>query len=362
VGVPLLTAVWMLGAPAWGETPCPDLSAALDATERSLTDDDRFRARTSMDEVERAFGCGEVPQSHQIARYWAADGALAWLAGERSAAEDAFLAISDLGGVPHSAVLPADARAAYEALPRALPIDGTLSFEPYLGDHRVWIDGRPAAEPFSVPEGFHLIQVGRARSDVRFGRVLLVIGGGTTVVATGLQPARIGLESESTVALTTGSGPDPITVHATLDLGLAAAFGKAIQAGPIEEPATKLMLPAELGLRIRWGGGWAELGGGAAPLVQGQYAFQTDHGPEGTGARVGGHIAGGATAASWKGGALSAGGLAGLAFPGRLPLAALVRLDQRDLGLGGQLRLGVDLATDGRFEPAVGLLFSAESR
>lgn len=338
-----LPALTLLFAAA--QATCPDAATLADEAVQALLEVDYEGATSGIEEAERGLLCGGFAPPETVARVWQIRGALAVFDGDE--AEAAAWIVPAAAAAP-DALEPALGPRVREAWEEAMTVvrGSTIIVEPDTTGRRVAVDGLEGPLPARVPAGRHLVQVG-VGEEVAFRRIVEVPEAIGVVVTTGLVPLP---DPEPTVDDEAGAASVGLHLGLGAGLGLGAKLtGQAEPGEPIPtEPAVKVSLPLEVGLRIEPGAVWLRVAAQAAPLIGGQLLYAASDGSEASlPALLGGYGAGGARV-----GDIRLGALVGARLPGRLsargvagfPLGERVALEAR---------LGVDLPTE-RAPEAVG--------
>lgn len=155
------------------DPPCGDPEALITEVEAAAFELRVEDAQSALAEVERSFECALVGPP-ELARFWNAEGALALLANDATAAARAFRAARNVGPPPD----PNYGKRALAAAQSAGPAEGigTLDLSPRPTVFGVRVDGVLGAVPAEVDAGDHLIQVVDG-SRVAFGSVVRVSAG-----------------------------------------------------------------------------------------------------------------------------------------------------------------------------------------
>ena len=154
--------------------------------------------------------------------------------------------------------------------------------------------------------------------------------------------------------------PKPKIADLHAAVGGAAAVGQKLtdpdDPGRIE-PAVKVFVPIELGVRLLSGPFWVRIAGVAAPMLNGQFLYSEKQELHTSRLSLGGHLAIGATAKEL----VHLGLAGGINWPGRLTTRVVVAVNLGEkLPLRLEARGGINLVTDRRIEPAflLGLVVS----
>lgn len=350
--------------------PCTlDRWQLLDEAEQAVVGADFDAGRQAMGELEASLSCGSVVDVELLGRMWLLEGALSVFAGDREAANDAFVAasrvtpgrwIEDLGG---------RLRSDYEAAIRS-PSDEPTRIRLDPGLPPGWtasLNGREAEFPADAPAGLHVVQVGPRADQVLLGRVILTQPGVPSVILVdpdALTPPPAPAVVDDTPA---PRAPDwderrgrrgPRTLAPWLAAGTLGALGKPLVTRSGSEPGVKVVLPLEAGLVANLSPqAWARAAVSAAPLLGGRFLWSDGDEVRGSALGLGGHLAGGLRA-----GQVEPGVLAGVSWPGRITLHGLLGIVPSDAPVRVELRLGAHLATEREPEPAAGLSLSLPVR
>lgn len=338
-----LLIAWL--AAAWA---CEDVEQQLGWATEGLIEADADEARSALDLAESGLGCGAVASPATLARFFLLDGATAALGGDRAATQDAFAAARRIDASVWVDALGARLREQHQAATGSGET-GRVDVEAVGWEVR-W-DGVVATFPADVPAGLHVVQV-VGDGEVAFGRVVWLEPGEELVVSSGLPPKQAAAPQDVVEVPARPSGGEPGPVALAFGVGVQGAFGDALsgeRAGgeAVTEPGTKLTVPIDVGVVVTAGPLFVRPALGIAPLVGGKFLYATDDGAGASGLALLGELAVGAAA-----GSVEAGGLVGVAWPGRIAARGLVGLPEVVGPLGPELRLGVDLGTAGRVQPA----------
>ena len=350
---------WILLIAAAASAACPDRAELIDKALDAVVSADLFGARNRLTELEGALACGVLATQDELVSMWLLEGALSTFSGDREGASDAFRAaavqrpswfIDDLG---------APLRADYDAA-CATPVSGTgtLVIEPVLAGWTLAVDGESAEFPVTVSAGLHVVQVGSSDDAVGFARVIHVSDGATVVIDTQLRPV-LPRDPVSTNPRVDGAPQPAVQPPSSLVLGWTASAGVGVAVGArLEdavgtEPALKVMIPLETGVRLRGEHGWLRAAVGAGPLLGGDFVYSQSGRAVVTPVSLGTHLAGG-----WRSTSLAAGAAVGIQWPERVGVRGIVALPLGQAPLELEARLGVNALAERAPEPAAELVLS----
>lgn len=341
---------------AWA---CDPLGPALAAAEASLLEVRLDDAAAALAGAEPSFACGAPTPPAELARYWILEGAVAALRGDAEGARDSFAAAVRADRRVWIESLGAELRAQRDAAASALAPNGTVTVRPEGLDVR--IDG-VTSPGGRMASGLHLVQVVEGEG-VAFGRIVFAQADHEQVLQTGLVPVEAPAPAPLAVVPTPDPDPDPRrsggpSAALVVAVGAGASFGEALSGRDadgalLEEPATKLVVPLELGGELTLGRGWVRAAADAAPLLGGRLLYGVDGEWTGLPFAFGGSVAGGLTV-----GRSHLGAAALVSLPGRLGGRAIVGYRLPDTPLRAELRAGANLAVSGALEPAAALVLS----
>lgn len=341
---PLLIA-WL--AAAWA---CEDVEQQLGWATEGLIEADAAEARSALDLAEAGLGCGPVASRATLARFFLLDGAIAALEGDAEGTTAAFAAARRIDASVWVDALGSRLKAQHAAA-TGTGETGVVDVEA-PGWEAHW-DGVPGVFPADVPAGLHVVQV-VGDDGVAFGRVVWVAPGESLVVSSGLGPRAVAAPPAAAEVPPRPGGDAPAPLAFAFGVGVQGAFGGELtgerDGDAVSEPATKLTVPLDVGVVVRAGPLWLRPTVGIAPLLGGKFLYAAEAGAGASGFAALAELAAGGSA-----GAVDAGGLVGIAWPGRIAARALVGLPGVVGPLGPELRLGADLGTAGRVEPAASL-------
>lgn len=348
--------------------PC-DLDQDVMTAYGALVEGDLEEAERALGSAEDALGCPARPSEPQsLGRFWLVEGALLVAAGDPSSS----LSFAAARRVAPALWLSALGEPTHRLWETALAETGTgmLAFDIELRRRRVSVDGR-AWGGEALPAGLHAIQLQEGDGRLCFGAMVYVGAGTATTVTTGLQPEPA--PEQVVLPPPVEELPRPIAPSVLLEGELAAgaslALGERLEApsggGTLHEPGIKLVFPLLVSGRLRRGGGWLQLEGGAGWLVAGPYlSVKADGHLHRTPVRLDVAVGGGSAV-----GSIDLGLLTGIQWPGRLSerLVASFELPASEgvltaepLSLG--VRAGFNLATDRPVEPGLEVLLGVRLR
>jgi hypothetical protein len=336
---------WWL-AIALGQT-CETVDGLVDRMRDAVLEADFAGANELRDRAEAGLRCGEPVTPEVLGRYWVVSGVLAWLDGDHDGARrrlDAGMALAPGAWDP---LYGEELTGVWSALEDPVG-EGTLVVSPALGEGwSLVVDGAPASTPLVVRPGLHVVQV-HAHGGVALGEIVLVPAGDTvrvshTLPAVAPQPAVVA------PPVAPGPAPSPAAVGASLVLGVGVdvAAGQRLTDADRAEPAGKVHVPVELGVVVEGGGLWFRSVAALGPMLGGSYLFANEQGEASSPVAVGGHVAAGPRL-----GDVRVGVSAGVQWPSRIPLRAVVSVPLGDSPLRVEARAGVNIATGDRVEGA----------
>jgi hypothetical protein len=350
--------------------PCDDPALLVHQAKSEVTAAEFASVEATIAKVEAAFACGSVANQAVLGELWLIEGAWLFYQEGADAAAPSFRAaaraepglwIDDLGDQVKAAYDEAVAQASDEIVTvSGHEIDGWL----------VAVDGLTVTLPADIEAGLHLLQVGDGIDDMRYAAFGDLPAGDFTLkhalgpwqppapIPTPL-PDPVPVPSPDPVVPDPEPVPQPKGEPKVVGLHLAAGFVALLgndalgtKGEVLYEPATKLLIPIEAGLRLQLTPGfWMRGAASAAPVLNGQFLY-TDEAKvlKGSFAGLGANGGLGGTA-----GPLDLGVLAGVSWPARLPFRGLLAINIANSGLRIEARGGVNVATGGRTEPAAGL-------
>jgi len=259
--------IYLLVALAWGQDTCPEYGPTLRRAQDNLLLMEDAAALAALDETERAFGCRLVTDDH-LAHYWLLRGARRHLAGDVTAAEAYFRSAASVDPEAWVVDLGPALRDAYDEAVASMPDTGEIDVVGVPDDYLVRVDGRTRSLPVSLAAGDHLVQVGPTPDDVAMHRMALIVSGQGSVIDAGL----VDDAAEPPEVDPTGVG-----VRAHVAAGMQATVGEAltrdVDGSSVTEPATKVLVPLELGLALTGTPWWVRAHLGVAPVVGGGLLF-----------------------------------------------------------------------------------------
>jgi hypothetical protein len=327
--------------------PCDfdnDVIAAYGAVVTADVDE----AQARLDDAEGHVACADDPAA--LGRFWLVEAAVLAARGD----PDAELSLAAARRVAPDLLLPAlsDSLHLRWSAARPEPGVGTLALDVPLGARTLSVDGaRWTGGP--VPAGLHALSVGEPGGEPLFGAIVYVGSGTSAAVATGLAPPPVAAPAPGPPAPPRRVGP--LSLPLALGVGASLAVGRAEFAAAdgllFSEPAGKWVVPIELSQGIGYRAGWARVEVGVGWLFAGPYlGVRADGSLHHTSTRLDLAVAGGGRAeVGWVGGS------AGVQWPGRLAGRALAGTRWGQLGWC-EARLGLNVGTDARLEPAAELL------
>jgi len=345
---------------------CPDHAAIIDTATQLVLTLRIDEATKVLKQAEQAMACGSAIQPEVLARFWIVEGATQSMGGDAEAARDAFAAAILADSEVWIDALGPQMRTVYDEAASDLTPVGLLDWTPT--DAWAAVDGVPVQSPATIAGGLRLVQIGASTDDIQFAQIIMVSVGTRQTLNSGvvIQP-KIELDSEPAAVEAVAEVPkemttSPIGIYASVGTGMAfgAPFDFDDRSGEtFEEPALKLVLPAQVGLCIRVDTGWVRGVIHGAPLLTGTYLFANVDGIGTSSLAYGGSLAGGPTL-----GPVDLGLSAGLQIPSRLTGRGIVAVGLGDLPLSVELNGGVNYVAGRGIEPAasLGMAFATNRR
>jgi hypothetical protein len=227
------------------------------------------------------------------------------------------------------------------------------------------VDGAEAMDPLTLEGGLHLVQVGRSAQEILWAKVVFVPG--SQRVTLGVPPFEMNepvaqprpdagtlVDTNVTPTVAPNRAASGVFAHAALGAGTALGNGLTLtsaEGDALTEPAVKLMVPVEGGLTLRLDTVWVRGALGAAPVLGGQLVFGGGEGAAAWPMSLYGHGTVGVSIDT-----LDFGVAGGVSLPGRLEARGVASTALGDTPLRGELRMGINIPTERRTEPAFGLL------
>lgn len=331
---------------------CPVRAEARALALEAIEEADKQASRERLDTLVRAYSCTDVATADEVAEMFLLEGALASYDKDAEVLAEAFQSaaavsenfwVSSLGPVLQDRFVTARA---------ALLDSGEIAFDPEPTGYVVFVDGRERTRfPVQVNEGLHLIQIGRSDREILFAHVVSLNARSQVVVNHDLSPA-----GTAVVPIEEPRPDTPSSLALHVGVGVGVGFGEALAgataAGDKEEPASKIVVPLELGVMGTAQSFWWRGAASVAPVLGGSLLYASDGVGHGSKVVGGGHVAGGLLL-----GRAHFGVLTGPSWPGRWQGRAVV---------GGQVvgplrlegRLGVNAVTARAVEPALEVMIA----
>lgn len=295
--------------------------------------------------AEVALACGEVVAPEVLGKLWVVSGVLAWFDGRTDEARRLLVAGQALAPGAWDPRFGQELTGVWSEIEPSSG-EGIILLRPELGEGwQVAVDG--GADARTVPAGLHLFQVHDAGA-VQFGKVVYVPPGETVALSHTLPsvpPSKRVIEAPLPGAPTPSEGA--VAASLSVGVGVDLAGGSRLDSEGFTEPSGKLSVPVELGVRVEGGGLWFRSAAAMGPLVGGSYLYASDGVASRSVLGVGGHVAGGLQV-----GAIDLGLLAGVQWPSRIPVRAVVGLPLGEAPLRLEARAGLNIATGSRVEGA----------
>jgi len=331
-GVPVI--LWLslaLGA------ECPSVSAASESARQLLVEEANIEgAEVRLLDAEAGLGCGTPLSATEVAWYWVVRGAVEVSTGQEVEGLARLHAARRVAPGVWEPTLGDVLREQWTNVGDG--VDGAITAVPMISP--VNVDGTEAALPASVAPGLHLVQV-VADGEVRWGAEVFVPEG--EVLTLDFADVTLPIVAAPVEVDTSPPAQRPVAAH--LGVGAGLALGPPFDPGSEEIPGernVKPLLPVEAGLMLVHEALRVRAAGRATLLLNGRYVYADDAG-EAAWSRftIGGHLAviGGRTH--------GAGGLVGLALPGRLNVHGIYRYAPADWW-SLEVRPGVNVLTGGR--------------
>lgn len=351
---------------------CEDFSEAVDWALQNLMEIKTAEARTALDAAEDALACNPSLGPETLARFFIVDGAAAVFEGDPDSAALSFVAAHRLDANVWLDVLGPKIRQEYDAAQDRFDPVSDLTVQAAPG-WTVWLDGGVLNGRAQVHAGLHVVQI-VAGEWTSYGRVVYINPGQNETLVPDLPvvpdtptPPATDPSERDAIARTTprpsrpSSEPPAARPWAlTLDGAVSANLGQALEATladgtQLAEPANKLTIPVQAGVRFRTGSWWMHPRLGVAPLVGGQFLFGTQDGARGVPYALLLSAAAGAQV-----GQIDVGGQLVMTDPSRLGARMVGGTGLGQTPLTAELRAGLDLGTANRWEPAAALALGFE--
>ena len=367
---------------------CDDPKVAVDDALQATFLGDFDGAHKALGRAEEAFGCGTLADTTTLADFWLVEGSLLHYQGDVAGSKESYASAARIAPERWNPDLGEALYKVYQEASSNELGQGSIDLKPKLEHYIGALDGTEVSFPVEVPEGLHLLQVGKNSEEVMFGKIVWVSPGDTSVVPTGIkeeapkvtpppveepeppvvsvapttEPQDESQPVEAPISAPSEATVTPPAVVETEQLGILAyvATGGELILGSeatietpfqvLTEPDLKLAVPVHIGLELQPTSFWLRAEFGMAPMATGHYLYYTLGATNEEEYRsVKSAITGVALIGGMLGNFQLGGGVA-VFWPARLGLRGSASMQFGDLPVHLELRPGLNLTTDTSLE------------